>query len=133
MNVKAFCVVTAAALFALSANAQQQQHSAGDGSASSRVPSSSQAYPPGSTATPSGHSPGQGAGTSGSATADFHRGAMPGMGHGGSAGGTAMDFSQMDRNNDGQISRDEWNAMRGSSAGASQPSTTEPSSHAPAQ
>lgn len=132
MNIKALCLATAAALFALSANAQHQQHPSA-GSESSGVPSSSQSYPSGSTATPSGHSPGQGAGTSGSATSDLHRGATPGMGHGGSASGTAMDFSHVDKNNDGQISRDEWDAMHGSSAGASRPSTTEPSSHAPAQ
>lgn len=133
MNIKALCLATAAALFALSANAQHQKHPSA-GSESSGAPSSSQSYPSGSTATPSGHSPGQGAGTSGSATSDLHRGATPGMGHGGSAGGTALGFSQMDRNNDGQISRDEWNAMHGgSSARGSQPSTTEPSSHAPAR
>lgn len=45
------------------------------------VPRSSQSYPTGSTATPSGHSPGQGAGQSGSATADMHGDAAPGSGH----------------------------------------------------
>lgn len=134
MSFRILAAATAAALFALSAHAQPQSPS---GAASGGAPSSSQSYPAGSTATPSGHSPGQGAGTSGSATADFHRGATPGAGHGASGGASAMGFSQMDKNGDGQISREEWNAMHGSgSGGTSQPagrSTTEPSSHAPAQ
>ena len=63
MKLKILFAATAAALFSLSANA-----ASGDDSG---VPKSSQSYPTGSTATPSGHSPGQGAGTSGSATSDL--------------------------------------------------------------
>lgn len=139
MKVRALCIATAAALFALSANAQRQPSGAASGESSGAVPGSSQSYPAGSTATPSGHSPGQGAGTSGSATTDFHRDAGPGMGHGASGGASAMGFSQMDRDNNGVISRDEWNAMHGGSsgsAGESRPATRsapEPSTHAPAQ
>ena len=130
MKLKMFFAATAAALFSLSANA-----ASGDDSG---VPKSSQSYPAGSTATPSGHSPGQGAGTSGSATADFHRDAVPGTGHGASAGGSASMFSRMDSNGDGQISREEWSAVHGGSgAGATSGRATrgapEPSSHAPAQ
>lgn len=134
MNFRILAASTAAALLALSANAQPQSPS---GAASGGTPSSSQSYPPGSTATPSGHSPGQGAGTSGSATADFHRDGTPGAGHGASGGASAMGFSQMDKNGDGQISREEWNAMHGGSAagasGSASRSAPEPSSHAPAQ
>ena len=130
MKLKIVFAATAAALFSLSANA-----ASGDDSG---VPKSSQSYPTGSTATPSGHSPGQGAGTSGSATSDLHRDAAPGTGHGASAGGSAAMFSRMDKNGDGQISRDEWNAMHGgSSAGATSGRGTrgepEPSRHAPPQ
>jgi hypothetical protein len=130
MKLKILFVPVAAALFSLSVNAASDDNSG--------VPKSSQSYPTGSTATPSGHSPGQGAGNSGSATSDFHRDAAPGTGHGASAGGSAAMFSRMDRNGDGQISQEEWNAMRGgSSAGATSGRATrgapEPSSHAPAQ
>lgn len=128
MKLEFVCAATAATLFALSANAAPGDEPG--------VPKSSQSYPTGSTATPSGHSPGQGAGTSGSATSDFHRDAAPGGGQGAAAGGTGMGFSQMDRNGDGQISREEWNAMHGgSSAGAPSSRGTrgapEPSRHAP--
>ncbi len=41
------------------------------------------------------------------------------MGHGSGPGGMAMGFDQMDANKDGSISRDEWNAMHGGSAGGS--------------
>lgn len=142
MKAKAL-TAAAATLFALSAYAQHQQHQSGMGSEG--VPRSSQSYPSGSTATPSGHSPGQGAGQSGSATADMHRDLSPGAGHGASAGAGGMSFSQLDRNRDGVISREEWNASQGGGAASGSstaaPSTgsrasrgaPEPSSHAPAQ
>lgn len=69
------------------------------GGGTSDVPRSSQAYPTGSTATPSGHSPGQGSGTLGTATADFHT---------------------FDTNRDGNISRQEWDQrMRDSGSAGS--------------
>lgn len=140
MKAKAFAAAAAATFFALSAYAQHQSGTGSDG-----VPRSSQSYPAGSTATPSGHSPGQGAGQSGSATADMHRDAPPGAGHGASAG-ASMSFSKLDRNNDGMISREEWNASHAGSAASGSstaaPSTgsrasgrgaPEPSSHTPAR
>ena len=69
------------------------------GGGTSDVPRSSQAYPTGSTATPSGHSPGQGSGTLGTATADFHT---------------------FDTNRDGNISREDGaQKMRGTGSAGS--------------
>ena len=140
MRTKVFCMTAVAALFTLSAYAQHPRHQSDAGSGG--VPSSSQSYPSGSTATPSGHSAGQGAGQSGSATADMHRDAPAGAGHDASAGASSMDFARLDRDGDGVISREEWNARHGDAAAASRAPAgsraarrgpPEPSSHAPAQ
>lgn len=49
------------------------------------------------------------------------------MGHG-DGKGMSMDFSRLDTNNDGVISRAEWDAMHGGSGGASSGASQPPAS-----
>jgi hypothetical protein len=70
MTIRLLGAASAAILLALS-GCMNQRGTDGTSGGSSSAPASSQSYPTGSTATPSGQSPGQGAGNTGSATTDL--------------------------------------------------------------
>lgn len=125
MRLETLCAAIAATFFALPALAQSQGSQPPHGAEHS-----------GATTHPSTNS-GQGSSVSGNAERELPAPASSGS-NAMQAGRAASGFSQMDTNNDGQISRAEWEAASGSaaggaSAGAAKSGRPEPSSHAPSR
>ena len=105
MKASIFSIAVIAAFLAFSANAQHQHSGSASGSSSDAVPRSNRNPSPGSLPPP-----GQGQGTRMGGQSGGHM--MGGMG----AGSMEGMFDQTDSNEDGVISREEWNAMHGAGA-----------------
>ena len=124
MKTSMISLAFAAAFFAMAANAQHSGTAGGDSAdavpGSNRNPSPGAVPPPGQ---------GQGTGMSGQSGGHMMMGGQGGHMMGSMSRSMEGMFDQMDRNRDGVISREEWNAMHG---GASASGSSQHEGHHPA-
>lgn len=126
MKTSIVSLAIAATFFAMVADAQHQHSGSASGNGADAVPGSNRNPSPGAVPRPG---QGQGAGMGGQSGGHM-MGGQGGHMMGSMGGSMEGMFDQMDRNKDGLISREEWNAMHGGGASAS--GSTEHEGHHPA-